>query len=571
MSAKKHVSGPEIKGLLLEGHFGKSSELQSVDPVTPTHMHLDIARIKPYKYNPRRLQNPMYAQIRASILNKQGLDDPISITRRPGEALYTVRAGGNTRLSILKDLLRETENPVFSRAYCLFVPWVSESDCLTAHLIENELRGELTFIDKAVALKKLFQQIEAESEDTLTRSDFVRCLAEMGYPISRRQLIRYEYAADVLEPLIPEALDTGLGGRQIDEIKNAAKHYFEYWQFCGLEADQFDSVFGFSLSENDSDAWNLKAVLDDVELRIAEQTGITVNTVRLEVDEWIAGVKPHSRYCNDSGTSVVPEPPPHRSVQSVEDQHAAETTASESQMGHTDPAHVAADEEEIPGLQPIESDRTKTECLSLSRQEPILPDPLPRGHDEIHDLEEQINTPVREFLADDLNQTWEKQPAAHNLKSLRSRACVLATRITQSIECNCTIVPYNQGYGFFVDIPDPSIQDQDELIRWGWWLLFAVSEQAITRARLELAPSGTRIAKLLADDRHDELFDRTGQPPDTLQNLGHDLLSSPQLSERAFKDFLMLIETCRTLRNQFSEAQRWQCPTVDPLKKGDPS
>jgi len=569
MSAKKHVSGSAIKGLLLEGHFGKSSELQPRDPVTPTHMHLEIARIKPYDHNPRRLQNPMYAQIRASILKKQGLDDPISITRRPGEDRYTVRAGGNTRLSILKDLLQETENPAFSRAYCLFVPWVSESDCITAHLIENELRGALILIDKAVALKTLFQQIEAEAGGALTRSDFVRCLAEMGYPISRRQLIRYEYAADVLEPLIPEALDTGLGGRQIDEIKEAAKHYSDYWQSCGLETDQFDPVFRSSLSENDSDAWNLKDVLDALELRIAEKTGKTVNAVRLAVDEWIAGVKPHSRHCDGSGRSVASEPPAHRPVQSIEDQHAAKTTAPESQTDGTDPVHIPADKDETSLVQRIESDRKEAEHRGLDRQEPILPDALPRDGDE--DQEDQNEAPVCDFLVDDLNNAGQQQAAVNDLKSLRARACILAMRIAQSIECNGAIRPYNRGYGFFVDLPDPSIKNQNEEVRWGWWLLFALSEQAITPARLQLRPADARLPKDLTVDRLEESFDRIGPPPKPFQNLGHDLFSSPRLSERAFKDCLLLIETCRTLRNQFSEARLWPGPTHDSLSQGDSS
>ncbi len=128
---------------------------------------------------PRRVPNPPYAQ--TSIRKKRGLDDPIGITRRPGDDLYTVRAGGNTRLSILKELWQETGDSAFSRAYCVFVPWTCESDCITGHLIENELRGELVFVDKANALKGLLAQLEAESGDPLSRNEFLRRLAEIGY------------------------------------------------------------------------------------------------------------------------------------------------------------------------------------------------------------------------------------------------------------------------------------------------------------------------------------------------------------------------------------------------------
>ena len=94
MSTKKRPDDQALRGMLLEGHFGQPQALVTTDPVTPTHMHLAIDRIKPYEHNPRRLSNPLYAQIKASIKAKQGLDDPIGITRRPGDDLYTVRAGG---------------------------------------------------------------------------------------------------------------------------------------------------------------------------------------------------------------------------------------------------------------------------------------------------------------------------------------------------------------------------------------------------------------------------------------------------------------------------------------------
>ncbi|MCI0653674.1 MAG: hypothetical protein L0Y39_04250 [Methylococcaceae bacterium] len=291
MSAKKRPGENELRGMLLEGHFGRPRELRPADPITPTHMHLEIDRIKPYEHNPRRLGNPLYPQIKASIRSKRGLDDPIGITRRPGDALYTVRAGGNTRLSILKELWLETEDPVFGRAYCLFVPWISESDCITAHLIENELRGELAFIDKALALRGLLEQLEAESGASLSRSEFVRRLAEIGYPISRRQMIRYEYAAEALEPIIPEALEAGLGCRQIDEIREAETRYRDYWNASGLAAKEFDGLFRSTLAEHDSDSWNLRLALDDLEIRISGKIGKAVNTVRLEVDGLIAGIQ----------------------------------------------------------------------------------------------------------------------------------------------------------------------------------------------------------------------------------------------------------------------------------------
>ena len=121
---------------------------------------IEIARIQLYERNPRHGRNPEYDRIKDSI-RSNGLDQPLVITQRPGAADYIVHAGGNTRLLILKELFEETGEERFSRIQCVFKPWCRESDVLLAHLRENDLRGSLTFIDKARAVldaKQLFAE-----------------------------------------------------------------------------------------------------------------------------------------------------------------------------------------------------------------------------------------------------------------------------------------------------------------------------------------------------------------------------------------------------------------------------
>ncbi len=112
---------------------------------------VDISKIQPYERNPRQGRNPEYDRIKDSI-RSQGLDQPLVITQRPGAADYIVHAGGNTRLLVLKELVEETGEERFARIPCVFRPWQRESDVLLAHLRENDLRGSLTFIDKARAI-----------------------------------------------------------------------------------------------------------------------------------------------------------------------------------------------------------------------------------------------------------------------------------------------------------------------------------------------------------------------------------------------------------------------------------
>ena len=122
---------------------------------------LETSRIKPYERNPRHVRNPEYDRIKDSIRD-QGLDQPLVITQRPGSEDYIVHSGGNTRLLILKTLYEETGDERFARIPCVFRPWSRESDVLLAHLRENDLRGSLTFIDKARAVLEARQLLEQE-------------------------------------------------------------------------------------------------------------------------------------------------------------------------------------------------------------------------------------------------------------------------------------------------------------------------------------------------------------------------------------------------------------------------
>src|SRR5690606_18186545 len=94
------------------------------DPLSDTPMRVSLEQLRPYEYNPRFVRNPLYDDLKASI-RQRGLDQPPPITRRPGEAHYIIRTGGNTRLAILNELWRETAEERFYYIHCLFKPWTS--------------------------------------------------------------------------------------------------------------------------------------------------------------------------------------------------------------------------------------------------------------------------------------------------------------------------------------------------------------------------------------------------------------------------------------------------------------
>ena len=142
MAAKLLASGFERNG---------PSVAALSDPIADTPMVVTLDQLRPYDHDPRVTRNPAYEDIKASI-RERGLDAPPAITRRPGESHYIIRNGGNTRLAILRELWSETKDERFFRIPCLFRPWPQRGEVvmLTGHLAENELRGGLSFIERAL-------------------------------------------------------------------------------------------------------------------------------------------------------------------------------------------------------------------------------------------------------------------------------------------------------------------------------------------------------------------------------------------------------------------------------------
>ena len=87
-----------------------------------TPMIVTLDQLQAYDHDPRLRRNPRYDDIKASIRHR-GLDTPPSITRRPGESCFRIRNGGNTRLSILRELWLETRENQFFEFPCMFRPW----------------------------------------------------------------------------------------------------------------------------------------------------------------------------------------------------------------------------------------------------------------------------------------------------------------------------------------------------------------------------------------------------------------------------------------------------------------
>jgi ParB family protein of integrating conjugative element (PFGI_1 class) len=196
---------------------------EHADPPREFPIELAVDDIAPYEHNPRRAANPRFDDIKESI-RTGGLRAPLTVTRRPGERFFVVEAGGNTRLRALKELWAETRDPRYGRLTVLFRPWRGDAQVLSAHLVENEQRGDMSFWDKACGVAALKARLEAERGSTLTLRALEDALHGIGLSITTATLGLYLFATERLRTLGEAFPDlSGLDVKTLQPKLNAIK------------------------------------------------------------------------------------------------------------------------------------------------------------------------------------------------------------------------------------------------------------------------------------------------------------------------------------------------------------
>lgn len=263
------------------------SDLMSLED-TPLVVTLD--QLRPYEHNPRVTRNPRYDEIKASI-RERGLDSPPAITRRPGEAEYIIRNGGNSRLAILRELWAETREERFLRIPCLFRPWPERGEivALTGHLAENELRGSLTFIERGLGIEKACELYEAETGRALSQSELSRRLAADGYPVPQPHISRMREAVTYLLPAIPTLLYGGLGRPQIERLTLLRKAGQRLWDRRATRrrpGSAFTEVFQDVLAQFDGvgGGFSVQRVQDELLGQLAGLLESDYDTLALELE-----------------------------------------------------------------------------------------------------------------------------------------------------------------------------------------------------------------------------------------------------------------------------------------------
>ena len=281
--------------LQLPGFESKSPAAARLsDPIVDTPMLLTLDETLPYDENPRTTRNPKYDDIKESI-RQRGLDTPPPVTRKPGEEKFRIRNGGNTRLAILNELYRETGDEKFFRFHCLFRPWDAvrgEIISLTGHLAENDLQGQLLFIERAIGVDKARALYENEVGEPISLRELSRRLGDDGYPISASHLSRMLDAIRYLLPTIPGVLYSGLGVDRIIKLLSLRKTAFQCWERNYQQQEkelplEFETVFQDVLSqfEGDAEEFLFQRFQDELIAQLQKPLNLGYEKILLEITQ----------------------------------------------------------------------------------------------------------------------------------------------------------------------------------------------------------------------------------------------------------------------------------------------
>jgi len=478
----------------------------------------DISQIKTYEHNPRRAANSEYVRIKGSI-RVDGLGQPLVVTQRPGETEFVVHAGGNTRLRILKELFAETGEPRFGKVACWFRTWTQEADVLLAHLKENDLRGELTFLDKALAVADAKRLLEVETGIAqLNQSRLAELLAERGYSLSQGLISQMNYAVDQLLPLMPQALESGIGRPQVARVRALDRVARALWTERAVDSEaEYDAAFEALCRRYDGPDWDIANLRRAIEAEIAERSDLNIHAVSIELDARLAG------------RSAIPKDPPWRSeatAPSIDEIGTASGTAAKT---------------------PIERPPGATQEKPRIANDAAFKAAPAAARDAV---ESALTSSNGEMLGDP--SVTLGGSARLDVKSLRARLWTLASRLAQRNGLTELVQPLSgQGLGFVLrDVPDPALieqLDEDALAQVSmiWWHLAACAEITVAPldALLPALPQESLLRRALVEQDAGLLFAGvwTLDPGHT----GYRLWRC--LDDRDWQDLLGLMDAYRTL------------------------
>lgn len=186
---------------LIKGSANATAGLDPLEEIDGSVTILDIKNIDPYKYNPRTKPNPARAELKASI-KAEGITNLITVTRRSPKENYFPYGGGNTRVEIAKELYAEGDQR-FSTLTVVTKKWPGDASVITAHLSENDNRGDISFWERAQGVSSFKREFEKDAGRLLTASEINKELKDRGLNYGLKMIQNFAFSTEFLYPIGP--------------------------------------------------------------------------------------------------------------------------------------------------------------------------------------------------------------------------------------------------------------------------------------------------------------------------------------------------------------------------------
>ncbi|MCC8367195.1 ParB family protein [Xenorhabdus sp. PB61.4] len=408
--------------------------LNDSPPMAEMPMVLTLDQLRPNPDNPRTSRNPRYDDIKASI-KARGLDTVPKVTRDPeGDEVYIFSDGGNTRYQILSELWQETGDERFYRVHCLFKPWPGRLQCVIGHLAENELRGDLSFIEKALGVCKARTLYEAQKQQKITQNELSVLLGEAGFPVSRSYISRMEDTVQYLYPWMPNLLNAGLSIGQVRVLLALRQDADAVWQQYATTINPepvstFGEIFGTCCRKFDApEIWSPAMFRDELIGDLLQ----ALPHPQLNYDRWILELDP-----KESNRRQL---------------FGGQATASDvvSVPEATEPDNVSRIRVQNPGSNPRiiaqpDTETTHAPAPSPRKNNPVLP-PY-QSESEENPSEPTLPAPEVECLSfaqtglEPVSSVWDISPMQDDIEHLQSMAFRLAFELAEVMGCDSDLLP----------------------------------------------------------------------------------------------------------------------------------
>ncbi|WP_287919371.1 hypothetical protein [Comamonas sp.] len=179
-----------------------TANIDPMDEVDGSITILSIDDIVTYSHNPRSKPNSKRAEIKASLQAEGRITNTITVTRRSPKEKYFPYGGGNTRVELCKELFAEGDQR-FATLHVLTKKWPGEAAVITAHLSENDNRGDISFWERTQGVVKFKEEFINEFGKQLSVNELNKELKNKGLNYGIKMVQNFIFASENLALIGP--------------------------------------------------------------------------------------------------------------------------------------------------------------------------------------------------------------------------------------------------------------------------------------------------------------------------------------------------------------------------------